>query len=74
MHSGVKSLGVFREQPLDGRGRGSGVKKSSVKIFILHHHPAPLPSHSHFLVLEFPCTGAYKVCKNKGALFPMMAD
>jgi hypothetical protein len=33
---GVKSLGVFREQPLDGRGRGSGVKKSSVKIFILH--------------------------------------
>ena len=32
----MKSLGVFREQPLDGRGRGSGVKKSLVKIFILH--------------------------------------
>jgi hypothetical protein len=26
------------------------------------------------LALEFPCTGAYKVCKSKGPLFPMMAD
>jgi hypothetical protein len=25
--------------------------------------PAPPPTHSHFLVLEFHCTGAYKVCK-----------
>jgi hypothetical protein len=32
--------------------------------------PAPLPIHSHFLVLVFPCTGAYKVCKTKGPLFP----
>ena len=39
IRSGVKSLGVFREQPLDGRGLGSGVNKSSVKIFILHWNP-----------------------------------
>jgi hypothetical protein len=25
------------------------------------------------LALVFPCTGAYKVCKTKGPLFPMMA-
>ena len=39
-----------------------------------HPHPAPLPTHSHFLALAFPCTGAYKVCKTKGPLFPVMAD
>jgi hypothetical protein len=27
--------------------------------------PAPLLTHSCFLVLVFPCTGAYKVCKTK---------
>jgi hypothetical protein len=32
--------------------------------------PAPLPTHSHFLALVVPCTGAYKVCKTKGASFP----
>jgi hypothetical protein len=32
------------------------------------------PSHSHFLALAFPCTGAYKVCKSNGPLFPVMAD
>jgi hypothetical protein len=36
--------------------------------------PTPLPTHSHFLALAFPCTEAYKVCKTKGPLFPMMAD
>jgi hypothetical protein len=37
--------------------------------------PPTLPSpHSHFLALAFPCTEAYKVCKTKGSLFPMMAD
>jgi hypothetical protein len=36
--------------------------------------PALPPTHSHFLALAFPCTGAYKVCKTKGPLFPMMAD
>jgi hypothetical protein len=36
--------------------------------------PAPLPTHSHFLALVFPCTGTYKVCKTKEPLFPMMAD
>jgi hypothetical protein len=37
-------------------------------------HPFPLPTHSHFLALVFPCTGAYKVYKTKGPLFPLMAD
>ena len=37
-------------------------------------HPAPLLTHSHFLALAFPCTGAYKVCKAKGPFFPVMAD
>jgi hypothetical protein len=33
--------------------------------------PAPLPTHSYFLVLRFPSTGAYKLCKTKGPLFPI---
>jgi hypothetical protein len=40
-------------------------------------HPpthTPLPTHSHFLALAFPCTGAYKVCLSNGPLFPVMAD
>jgi hypothetical protein len=36
--------------------------------------PNPLSTHSHFLALAFPHTAAYKVCKTKGPLFPMMAD
>jgi hypothetical protein len=32
----------------------------------------PLPC-SHFLALVFPCIGAYKICKTKGPLFPLMA-
>jgi hypothetical protein len=36
--------------------------------------PTPLPTHSHFLALAFPCTGAYKVCMTNGPLFPVMAD
>jgi hypothetical protein len=36
--------------------------------------PTPLPTHSPFLALVFPCTGAYKVCKSNGPLFPVMAD
>jgi hypothetical protein len=35
--------------------------------------PTPLPTHSHFLALAFPRTEAYKVCKTKGPLLPMMA-
>jgi hypothetical protein len=27
--------------------------------------PTPLPTHSHFLALALPCTGAYKVCMSK---------
>jgi hypothetical protein len=42
-----------------------------------HPYTLPLPwsptHHSHFLALVFPCTGAYKVCKTEGPLFPMMA-
>ena len=38
------------------------------------HPPNPLPTHSPFLSLAFPCTGAYRVCKSKGPLFPVMAD
>jgi hypothetical protein len=36
--------------------------------------PALLPTHSYFLALAFPCTGAYKVGNTKGLLFPVMAD
>ena len=36
--------------------------------------PTSLPSHSHFLALSFPRTGAYKVCVSNGPLFPVMAD
>jgi hypothetical protein len=36
--------------------------------------PNPLPTHSPFLALAFPCTGAYKVCKSNGPLFAVMAD
>jgi hypothetical protein len=42
----------------------------------LPYPPCPnlLPTHTYFLALAFPCTGAYKVCKTKGPLFPMMAN
>jgi hypothetical protein len=36
--------------------------------------PTPLPTHSPFLALAFPCTGAYKVWVSNGPLFPVMAD
>jgi hypothetical protein len=36
--------------------------------------PTPLPTHSPFLALAFPCSGAYKVCVFNGPLFPVMAD
>ena len=36
--------------------------------------PTPLPIHFHLLALSFPCTGAYKVCKSNGPLFPVVAD
>jgi hypothetical protein len=31
-------------------------------------NPNPLPTHSPFLALGFPCTGAYTVCKSNGPL------
>ena len=46
----------------------------SQKFPILSLSPAPLPTHSHFLALAFPCSGAYKVCNTKGPLFPVMAN
>jgi hypothetical protein len=30
---------------------------------------SPLPTHSHFLALVFPCTGAYEVCMTKGKFY-----
>ncbi|EDK98350.1 mCG146876 [Mus musculus] len=39
----------------------------------MHTPPTPLPTHSPVLALAFPCTGAYKVCKSNGPLFPVMA-
>jgi hypothetical protein len=36
--------------------------------------PTPLPTHSHFLALAFPCTESYKVCVSNGPLFPVMAE
>jgi hypothetical protein len=38
-----------------------------------HTTPNPLPTHSHFLALAFPCTEAYKVCRTNGPLFPLIA-
>jgi hypothetical protein len=38
------------------------------------HTPNPLSTHSPFLALAFPCTGAYKVGKSSGPLFAVMAD
>jgi hypothetical protein len=46
----------------------------SQKSHIPSPHPSPLPTHSHFLALLFPCTRAYKVCKTKGPLFPVMVN
>ena len=46
----------------------------SRKFPIPSAHPASLPTHCNFLALAFLCTEAYKVCKTKGPLFPMMAD
>jgi hypothetical protein len=36
--------------------------------------PTPLPTHSHFLALVFPCPEAYKVGTTNGPLFPLMAE
>ena len=44
------------------------------KVLYTLPHTAPLPIHSHFLALVFPCTEADKVCETKGPLFPVMAD
>ena len=46
----------------------------SRKSPIYYPCPAPFSTHSYFLALAFPSTGAYKVCKTQGPLFPMMAD
>jgi hypothetical protein len=38
----------------------------SPKLPIPFPHPAPQPTHSRFLALAFPCTGAYDLHKTKG--------
>jgi hypothetical protein len=43
------------------------------KISILSP-PTPLPTHSHFLALAFPCIGAYKVCLTNEPLFTVMVN
>jgi hypothetical protein len=58
---------------------------SFFKIFLIRYFPQfhlqrypkshpYTPTHSHFLALAFPCTGAYKVCKSNGPLFTVMAE
>jgi hypothetical protein len=34
--------------------------------YTLSPFPAPQPTHSHFLTLAFPCTGAYDLPNTKG--------
>ena len=46
----------------------------SQKFPIQSLHPAPLPTHSCFLAMAFPCIESYKVCNTKGPLFPVMAN
>ena len=36
--------------------------------------PTPLPTHTHFLALALPSTGAYKVSKSNGPLFTVIAN
>jgi hypothetical protein len=50
------------------------ISNAVLKVSYTLPSPAPLPTHSHFLALAFPCTGAYKVCKTKGPFFLMMAN
>jgi hypothetical protein len=39
------------------------------KALIPSTNPAPQPTHSRFLALAFPCTGAYDLRKTKGLSF-----
>ena len=50
------------------------ISNTILKVPYTLPRPAPLPTHSNFLDLVFPCTGAYKVCYTKGPLFPTMAN
>jgi hypothetical protein len=36
------------------------------KVLYTLPDPIPLPTHSHFLALAFPCTGAYKFARPRG--------
>jgi hypothetical protein len=36
--------------------------------------PTPLPAHSPFLALAFPCSGAYKVCVSNGPLKALVSN
>jgi hypothetical protein len=50
------------------------ISNAILKVPYTLPRPTLLPTHSHFLALLFPCTGAYIVCKTKGPLFLIMAD
>jgi hypothetical protein len=75
--STMSSPGAWRMESFLWKAKNSRVFLFLIRYF-LHlpppPRPAPLPTHSHFLALLFSCTGAYKVCKTKGPLFPMMTD
>ena len=66
------------------RGKSQSLFKNLLGIFFIYISnaipkvphtlcPTPLPTHSHFFALAFPCTELYEVCKTIGPLFPMMA-
>jgi hypothetical protein len=38
------------------------ISNAILKVPYTSPRPAPQPTHSYFLALVFPCTGAYKVC------------
>jgi hypothetical protein len=37
------------------------------KVPYTHPHSAPQPTHSHFLALKFPCTGAYDLTRPRAS-------
>jgi hypothetical protein len=39
------------------------ISNAILKVSYTLPAPTPLPTHSHFLALALPCTGAYKICK-----------
>jgi hypothetical protein len=50
------------------------ISNAILKVPYTLPHPDPLPTHSHFLALAFPCTEAYKICNTNKPPFLVMAD